>query len=155
VTQSARATTPVITGDLYTEVLQFHSRQLYLLDEGLYDDAALREWADTFTDGGEYWVNSKSAPTRGRDNIYMAARTNDIAQQIIDADCMRRHLLTNLVVDPASDGTIRTVYYVALVDTKKVGATFVGPTTVVREILVRQGGALRTLSRRVIRDDLR
>jgi hypothetical protein len=145
----------VVTGDLYAEGLQFHSWQLYLLDEGLYNDDALRDWADTFTDDGEYWVNSKPVPTRGRDNIYLAARTNNISQEIIDAGCIRRHLLTNLVVEPASDGTIRTVYYVALVDTKKGGPAFVGPATVARETLVRRDGVLRTLSRRVIRDDLR
>lgn len=143
------------SGDLYAEVLQFHSYQLQLLDEGLYDDSALRQWADTFTEDGEYWVNSKPSPTRGREKIYVAARTNNISQEIIDASRIRRHLITNLVVELGDDDTIHSTYYVALVDTALGGPAIVGPATVANEVLVRKNGRLQTLRRKVDRDDLR
>ncbi len=141
--------------EIYAEVSQFHSRQLQLLDTGLHDDAALRAWADTLAVDAEHWVNSRPAPTRGREAILAAQHANPIWLELKRQDLMRRHSISNLVVEVDPDGTVHSSYYVHVVDTARGGPVTVGSPTLVRETLTREDGELRTLRRKVERDDLR
>lgn len=147
--------TQVALAEIYAEVSQFHARQLQLLDAGLHDDAALRSWAETLAVDAEHWVNSRPAPTHGREAILTAQQANPIWLELKRRDLMRRHLISNLVVEVGTDDTVHSAYYVQVVDTARGGPVTVGSPTLVRETLTREGGELRTLRRKVERDDLR
>jgi hypothetical protein len=142
-------------GELYTEVLQFHSRQLTLIDEGLYNETKLAEWSRTLAEDAEHWVNSMPAPVHGRQRILAAQMVNPVAVDLVERGMLRRHLITNLVVEPQPDGVIHSTYYVQIVDTPRGGPVEIGTCTTVRETLVRKGGRLFTQRREVYRDDLR
>jgi hypothetical protein len=145
---------PLAGGALYTEVQAFYARQVRLLGEGDLD-----RWARTFTEDAVFAQEAErdrvfagNAPPerRGRAAIVAAARGAVAARS--QSATVRRYLIGMLTVDPGSpgddgDGSIRTRYCALLLQTGAGAAPEVYLSTTGRDVLVRQGGALRVRHR--------
>jgi actinorhodin biosynthesis protein ActVIA len=139
-------------GKIYNDVQQFYAHQALLLDRGLLDEEFLRRWAETFTEDGSFWINFTPRPATGRERIFQLIRTN--TQHVRAQNLVRRHWFNMLAVDPRADGSVHTQYYALVLATSEGGLPQIDASTMTRDVLVCQDGALRTLSRQVRRDDI-
>lgn len=133
--------------DLYVEVQQFYANQVHLLD-------ALRaeEFAATFTEDGVFDHSPGSPPASGREGISAAIRAHQERRYGNDPT-QRRHWFNMLRVLPQDDGSIRTDYYAMVLATRPEQPVVVPASACsVQDLLVREEGALRNRSRRVVAD---
>lgn len=137
---------PLPGSDLYPELDHFYAAHLQHLDDGNAD-----AWAAAFTPDAEFGQNTRPEPRRGREVI--AGRMRLAVAGLTERNLVRRHLISNLTVVPGTDGTLRTRYYVLVVDTPRGGESELHLSTVCEDVLVpaESGGWL--VSSRYIRHD--
>jgi actinorhodin biosynthesis protein ActVIA len=148
VTTSTPAATAALTG-LYAEVQQFYARQVHRLDA-----VRAEEFAATFAVDGEFEHSPDSPPARGRAAIAQEVRGFN-ERRFADDPVQRRHWFSMLDVRPQDDGSVQTEFYALVVITRPGQAQpVIAPSCVVRDVLVREEGELRTLRRKVTQDHL-
>ncbi|MGW8970475.1 nuclear transport factor 2 family protein [Streptomyces platensis] len=131
--------------DLYVEVQQFYAAQMQRLDE-----RDLEAYAATFTENGEFRHTPGREPARGRQSILDDLR--DFHRQFESDPMQRRHWFNMTHLEPQDDGSIRSTVYALIVKIRPGQPPEVGRSCVVRDILVREHGELRNLSRWVDHD---
>ncbi|MDT0422239.1 MULTISPECIES: nuclear transport factor 2 family protein [Streptomyces] len=132
---------------LYTEVQAFYARQAHHLDA-----VRAEEFAATFAAEGVFAHSPDTPAARGRAAIAEEVRGFN-ARRFADDPVQRRHWFSMLDVRPGEDGAVETEFYALVVVTRPDAALpVIGPSCVVRDVLVREGGELRTLSRQVTQD---
>ncbi|MEV7194334.1 nuclear transport factor 2 family protein [Streptomyces sp. NPDC093510] len=132
---------------LYAEVQLFYARQVHHLDA-----VRAQEFAATFAEDALFAHSPDAPAVRGRANI--AAEVSAYNKRRFQADpVQRRHWFTMLDVRQQADGSVHTEFY-ALVGTTRPGEPrpVIAPSCIVRDVLVREDGELRTLSRKVTQD---
>jgi actinorhodin biosynthesis protein ActVIA len=134
--------------DLYVEVLQHYAVQMHALDEGKF-----AEYADTFTEDGEFRHTPGRPAARGRQNI--VEELHDFHRRFENDPVQRRHWFDMVAVYPETDGTVRTTYYALVVTTRPEQRPVLAPSCVVRDVLVRRDGVLLNRSRIVDHDKAR
>lgn len=142
--QTATAT---VDTALYSEVQNFYGHQMRLLDEAAVDD-----WANTFTEDGEFAADAHPEPSRGRTAIASGAR--QATSQLAAKGIQRRHWLGMLDVTGNSDGTIQARTYALILETPQGGKPSTQLSCTCDDLLVREAGRLLVRHRRVHRDDL-
>ncbi|MFF2956900.1 nuclear transport factor 2 family protein [Kitasatospora sp. NPDC057965] len=145
-TTPAPVANPALTG-LYAEVQLFYARQMQHLDA-----VRAEPFAATFAADGVFDHSPDAPAVRGREAI--AAEVDSYNERRFAQDpVQRRHWFNMLDVREQPDGSVHTEFY-AVVLTTRPGQfqPVVAPACVVRDVLVREGGELRTLERRVTQD---
>ncbi|MFF4083771.1 nuclear transport factor 2 family protein [Streptomyces sp. NPDC087218] len=144
------ATEPRLDTDrtaLYVEVQQFYARQVRLLD-----DLRAEEFAATFTADGVFAPSPGIPPARGREAIAAELRAAHV-RRFGTEPVRRRHWYNMLSVDPGPDGSLVTHYYtLVMVSRPWDPVPVISPSSVVEDVLVYEGGELRTRERRVTPD---
>ncbi|GGY58915.1 nuclear transport factor 2 family protein [Streptomyces tanashiensis] len=138
-----------VQGDLYSRVQQFHAAQMQALDSGRFD-----EYADTFTEDGEFRHSPgrPAAHTRAGIAKELAAFHQE---RFAGEPVQRRHWFNMLNVQEQADGTIHATFYVlALLTREGERVPEIAPSCLVRDVLVEEDGRLLTRSRRVEHDHL-
>ncbi|MFC8081166.1 nuclear transport factor 2 family protein [Streptomyces sp. NPDC057307] len=132
---------------LYAEVQQFYARQAHRLDT-----VRAEEFAATFAEDGVFAHSPDSPPARGRAAIAEEVRGFN-ERRFAEDPVQRRHWFNMLDVRPQPDGSVHTEYYALVVVTRPgQPQPVIAPSCVVRDVLVRENGELRTLSRQVTQD---
>ena len=136
-----------VSTELYTEVLQFYARQMQALDGGDFEF-----YAGTFTADGVF-VHSPNLPPAQTPAGIAAELTEFHRRKFAGSPAQRRHWFNHVVLDEQEDGSIAATSY-ALVYTVLPGEKQpeIGPSCVVRDVLVRVGGELKMRSRLVSHD---
>jgi 3-phenylpropionate/cinnamic acid dioxygenase small subunit len=134
-----------VGAETYAQILQFYAHHMQLLD-----NAEAEDWADGFTDDGVFGQNVKPEPTRGRDTIAASMRRG--VDRLAGRGVQRRHWLSMVVADEATDGSVRTRYYAVVFETPLGGKASVYLSTTGEDTLVRQDGRWR-IRHRVINHD--
>ncbi|MEU1404364.1 nuclear transport factor 2 family protein [Streptomyces sp. NPDC005728] len=132
---------------LYAEVQLFYARQVHHLDA-----VRAEEFAATFAEEAVFAHSPDAPAVSGRVNI--AREVRDYNERRFATDpVQRRHWFTMLDVREQADGSVHTEYY-ALVGTTRPGEPrpVIAPSCIVRDVLVREDGELRTLRRKVTQD---
>jgi len=132
---------------LYRQVLDLYARQMQAVDGG-----DLASYGVTFAPDAVFRSNALPGPVRGRDTI--CASTRRLAAFRAARGVTRRHLMTNLTVDPRDDGTLATRSYVLLVETSLGEPAELYLSTVCEDELVPDGDGWLVARRHVHRDDL-
>lgn len=135
---------PSTDPNLYSEVQQFYTRQMQLLDAG-----RTLEWAGMFTEDAIFEVGAKSVS--GAENIALAARA--VADEFAEAGITRRHWIGMLTVETATE-TVATRCYALVLETPPGGDVVVRRSTVCADTLVHSGTAWLVRHRRVTRDGM-
>ncbi|MEU9443046.1 nuclear transport factor 2 family protein [Streptomyces sp. NPDC048304] len=134
---------------LYTQVQQFYAHQVRLLD-----DLRAEEFAATFTADGVLVSSPVAAAAHGRPAIAAALRAAH-ERRFGTEPVRRRHWHTMLHVETRPDGALSTRYYRLVLITRPWDpAPVMGPSAVVEDVLVHEGGRLLTRERRVTPDHL-
>ncbi|MFF8617558.1 nuclear transport factor 2 family protein [Streptomyces sp. NPDC015350] len=132
---------------LYVEVQQFYARQVRLLD-----DLRAEEFAATFTADGVFAPSPGIPPARGREAIAAELRAAHV-RRFGTEPVRRRHWYNMLSVDPGPDDSLITHYYTLVMVSRPWNPVpVVSPSSVVEDVLVYEGGELRTRERRVTPD---
>lgn len=137
----------VVRSGLYAEVQLFYARQMQHMDA-----VHAESFAATFAEDGVFEHSPDAPPFRGRAAI--AAEVSDYnVRRFAQDPVRRRHWFNMLDVREEPDGTVHTQFY-ALVVTTRPGQPqpVIAPSCVVRDVLVREGGELRTQRRKVTQD---
>jgi SnoaL-like domain len=132
--------------ELHSQVSDFYSRQMRLLDDG---DA--EAWAATFAENGTFVATGHPSPTTGRADLIAAVRATHA--QLAAAGIVHRHWLGMITVNLGGDGTIRARSYALVIATKRGGDSVIHRSTTCDDVLVRDGGSFAVQSRSVTRDD--
>ncbi|MGD1220790.1 MULTISPECIES: nuclear transport factor 2 family protein [Streptomyces] len=130
---------------LYTEVQQFYARHMQLLDSGRAE-----EWAQTFTEDGEFAPEHRPEPVVGRTALARAVRSAHEA--LVAAGEVRRHWHGMVAVDSAADGSLHVRCYALIIGTVLGGDPQVRMSCVCEDVLVREDGELKVSRRRVTKD---
>ncbi|MFE2556133.1 nuclear transport factor 2 family protein [Streptomyces sp. NPDC059352] len=133
--------------ELRHEVEEFYARHFQAGDGG---DAVA--WAEGFAVNGSFSSNARPEPVVSR-AVILPAVTAMFAARTAEG-VQHRHMLTQLTVAPREDGTVLARSYVLVVSTPREGGPSLLASTLVTDVLNREEGALRILSRHVDRDDL-
>jgi hypothetical protein len=135
--------------DLYAEVQQFYANHIWLLDEGLADEAAM-----TFTEAATMLSPPKvPEPIQGRDNLRTGLRK---VADVLAAEGVRyRRCHTMISVVPQPGGELHVRAYVQVVRTHRGGESVLHAMCVCEDVLVREDGQLKVSQRVVTRDDQR
>lgn len=131
----------------FVEVQQLYAHQSHLIDSG-----RAGEWARTFTGDGAFHSPSYPEPVIGGEALRAFAErfTEDAAH----AGEVRRHVLTNVFVQPGQCGELQVSAYLQVIATAVTGATRTLRFTTLHDRLVRDGDTWRIARREVRRDDL-
>lgn len=135
---------PATDPNLYSEVQQFYTRQMQLLDAG-----RTAEWAGMFTEDGVFEVGA--TVVSGTHNIAQAARA--VADEFAEAGITRRHWIGMLTVEPAAE-TVATRCYALVLEIPRCGEVVVRRSTVCEDTLAHSGTAWLVRHRRVTRDGM-
>jgi actinorhodin biosynthesis protein ActVIA len=132
---------------LYAEVQLFYARQMRMLDE-----VRGEPFASTFTPDGVFEHSPDAPAVQGRDAI--AAEVRGYNERRFAADpVQRRHWFNMLDVREQPDGSVHTEFYALVVVTRPGNPVpTIAPSCIVRDVLVREDGQLRNLSRKVTQD---
>ncbi|MBT3072492.1 MULTISPECIES: nuclear transport factor 2 family protein [Streptomyces] len=132
---------------LYSRVQQFHAEQMQALDSGRFE-----EYAETFTEDGEFRHSPGRSPARTRAGI--AEELTAFHQERFAGEAVqRRHWFNMLNVQEQADGTVHATFYVlALLTRPGERVPEIAPSCLVRDVLVEEDGRLLTRSRRVEHD---
>lgn len=131
--------------DLYAEVQQFYAMQMQSLD-----DRRLEDYANTFTEDGEFRHTPGREPARTRAGIL--ADLYEFHKRFDDDPMRRRHWFNMINLEPRDDGSIRSTVYALIVKIRPGAKPEIGPSCVVHDVLVWNNGALLTRSRWVHHD---
>lgn len=135
-----------VSPEVYCRVDQFYAFQMQALDDG-----DIAEWVETFTEDGVFVSNGLPDPVAGRDRL--AVLGAETVARLNGKDAIRRHFVFNVIVEPSSDGVLRTTCYVPVFDTID-GVTSLTTSTVMRDELVSSDNGLLVRHRTVTRDDI-
>ncbi|MFI0372120.1 nuclear transport factor 2 family protein [Actinomadura sp. 1N219] len=135
-----------VPAEIYSRVDQFYAMQMQALDDG---DIAI--WAETFTADGVFASNGLPDPVEGREELTELGEKT--VARLNDQGAIRRHFVFNVIVEPSSEGVLRTTCYVPVFDTID-GVTNLTTSTVMRDELVSSDDGLLVRHRTVTRDDL-
>ncbi|TYB47984.1 nuclear transport factor 2 family protein [Actinomadura chibensis] len=131
---------------LYAEVLHFYAWQMQTLDGGDFGG-----YAATFTEDGEFEHSPSRPAARTRRGI--ERELDDFHRQRFAGDpVQRRHWFTHVALREAEDGTLRSTCYALILTTRPGDDLVVGPSCVVHDVIVREGGELLLKSRRITYD---
>jgi actinorhodin biosynthesis protein ActVIA len=137
--------TESLTG-LYAEVQQFYARQMRLMDERDFE-----AFAQTFSEDAEF-SHSPGQLTRTRAGIVEELIL--FHKRFDDDPVIRRHWFNMIVLDPRADGSVASSFYAYVVNVRPGGEQQIGPSCVVKDVLVRIDGRLLNASRHVTQDQL-
>lgn len=135
-----------VSARLYTQIQQFYTRQMGLLDDGRPD-----EWTDTFTGDGIFEEASRlAAPLKGRTAIRESARarTERVAAERLDF----RHWLSMLHIEPEPDGSLRVRAYALAMRTPAGGHLDIFASVVMYDHLVQDDGRWQVRHRQLTHD---
>jgi hypothetical protein len=135
---------PSIDPNLYSEVQQFYTRQMQLLDA-----CRTAEWAGMFTKDAIFEVGARAVS--GAENIALAARA--VADEFAEAGITRRHWIGMLTVETAAE-TVVTRCYALVLEIPRGGEVVLRRSTVCADTLVHSGTAWLVQHRRVTRDGM-
>jgi actinorhodin biosynthesis protein ActVIA len=133
--------------EIHCQVEQFYASQMQVLDGG---DAAA--WAATFTEDGVFASNGMPEQVAGRAELETGA-AHTISQLIADG-VTRRHIVSNIRIEPISDDVLQVSSCVPVIDTID-GEARIKTSTVMRDTLTRSGVTWLVSHRMVMRDDIR
>jgi len=149
-------TSPVaVPFDVYHEIQEFYARQIHLLGAG-----DIERWARTFTVDAVFEQNARpdrrfarsaKAVRRGRADI--AAAAGGATAQRRDESVVRRYWLGMLTVTAEADGSLRTGYYGALINTLPDAGVDVFLSTHGTDVLVREDDSWQVRHRVIGHDD--
>ncbi|MCA1188835.1 MULTISPECIES: nuclear transport factor 2 family protein [unclassified Saccharopolyspora] len=129
-----------------------HVHQLYGAQSRHIDEGRAAGWAATFTPNGEFRSPSYPEPAIGTTALVEFAERFAAADR--DAGARTRHVITNLVAEPAGPGALTVHGYLQIVRTAAGESRLLRMTTFTDE-LVADGGTWRVRRREVRRDDAR
>jgi 3-phenylpropionate/cinnamic acid dioxygenase small subunit len=126
--------------------------QLYNRQSGLIDGGRAAAWAATFTADGVFDSPSYPRPVVGTAGL--TAFAERFATAAAAEGVVRRHVVTNVVVDRDGPDALRVEAYLQIVATPRDGAPRIERLTTLTDRVVRDGdGGWRIAARRVRRDD--
>ncbi|MDT0437416.1 MULTISPECIES: nuclear transport factor 2 family protein [Streptomyces] len=131
---------------LLTRVHQLYNRQSHLIDGG---HAA--EWAATFTADATFDSPSYPEPVTGTEAL--TAFAHRFTATAAADGVVRRHVLTNLVVEREGPHTLRVLGYLQIIATPHGGTPRTERFTTLTDRVVEDAGTWRIAARRVRRDD--
>ncbi|MEV5981904.1 nuclear transport factor 2 family protein [Streptomyces sp. NPDC052114] len=132
---------------LYVEIQQFYGRHMRAMDE-----CRVADWTSDFTEDAVSLTNARPEPHVGRAEIEAGAAA--AADKLVADGVLRRHCLSTLHVEEASDGTVVARSYAQLVRTPKGGVSELELFCTCEDTFVRVGGRLLIRRRQVHREDL-
>ncbi|MDF2256527.1 nuclear transport factor 2 family protein [Streptantibioticus ferralitis] len=134
--------------DIYVAVSQFYGRQVQLLDSSRFE-----EYAQTFTADGEFQHTPGIPPARTHAGIVEELRRFNTR---FDNDpVQRRHIFSMLNLSAWKDGAIDATFYALVLTTRPgVKQPVVGPSCLVRDVLVIEDGEVKNRSRQVEHDHM-
>ncbi|TSD49288.1 nuclear transport factor 2 family protein [Rhodococcus sp. KBS0724] len=131
------------------DVVAIH--QLYALQSHFIDSGRQRDWAATFTVDGEFHSPSYPEPVVGFSDLEaFAGRFYSGADA---ADEVHRHVITNLLVEPAAEAELTVCGYLQIVATTRGGDTRLVRMTTITDRVIRVGDEWKIARRSVFRDD--
>ena len=132
-----------VNAELYAEVQQFYANQMRLLDT-----LKIEDYAATFTPDG--WIEHAHRNERATGRAEMIAGMYAALPRY--KGVVVRHWFDHLVVEPASDGSLKVSYYTLVTRVNKEGQVVFEPTFTIDDVLVRVDGVLHTASRYIVKD---
>jgi actinorhodin biosynthesis protein ActVIA len=138
-------TATLATETLYARVQHFYAWQMQALD-----DRQFEEYANTFTPDGVFKHSPKLEAAHGRAGIVKALV--DFHHRFDNDPVQRRHWFNHVKLELLPDGSISSTVYVLVVTTRPGGKPEIAPSCVMRDVLMPDGDALYTRSRRVSHD---
>ncbi|WP_075834330.1 MULTISPECIES: nuclear transport factor 2 family protein [unclassified Rhodococcus (in: high G+C Gram-positive bacteria)] len=136
----------VVATEDVAAIHQLYGRQSHCIDSGRQQD-----WAQTFTDGGEFHSPSYPEPVVGFDALAAFAARFFAAAEATDE--VHRHVLTNLVVEAVDESALTVHGYLQIVATARGGDSRLVRMTTVTDHVVRVGEEWKIARRTVSRDD--
>ncbi|WP_072806503.1 nuclear transport factor 2 family protein [Rhodococcoides yunnanense] len=136
----------MIEFDTAVAVQLLYGRQSHAIDSGRAHD-----WAATFTEDGVFDSPSYPDPVIGTAALARFAR--GFFDDAVAASEKRRHVVTDVAVEPVADGEVAVDCYLQIVATPRGGESRVVRFTTVHDRVVRVDGHWRIAHRRVARDD--
>lgn len=138
--------TDVLTTEtLYARVQHFYAWQMQAIDERRFE-----EYANTFTQDGVFQHSPKQAAAQGRAEIVKVLV--DFHRRFDDDPVQRRHWFNHVKLELLDDGSVGSTVYALVVTTRPGGKPEIAPSCVVHDVLVQDGEAVYTRSRRVSHD---
>lgn len=135
-----------VSGEVLMRVHQLYGAQSHHIDGG-----RAREWAGTFAADGEFWSPSYPDPAIGTAALVAFAERFATADR--EAGTRTRHVITNLVVEPADRDELTARGYLQIVTTEVGGASRLVRMTTFTDDLAHLDGRWRVRRRVVRRDD--
>ncbi|MET8060284.1 nuclear transport factor 2 family protein [Streptomyces microflavus] len=134
-----------VPAELYTQVQQFYTRQM-----GLLDDGRAEEWAQMFTEDAVFEEPARLEPLYGRAAIQVSARArvDRLAAEKLDF----RHWLGMLDVQQKPDGSVRARSYAMVMRTPRGGALDIFANVVCYDHLVLVDGVWSVQHRNIQHD---
>ena len=132
----------------YVDVLQFYAHQMQTLDSGKF-----AEFAETFTQDGEFTHTVGRAGSRGRNAI--VADLTEYHRTSVGDTVQRRHWFNMHAATELDDGTIEVTVYALVMRIMPGGRPEITFSGLAHDILVRENGRLLNRSRTVVNDSAR
>ncbi|OQM82243.1 MULTISPECIES: nuclear transport factor 2 family protein [Rhodococcus] len=136
----------VVATEDVVAIQQLYGHQSHCIDSGRQQD-----WAQTFTDNGEFHSPSYPEPVVGFDDLAAFAARFHAAAEAVDE--VHRHVLTNLVVEAVDESALAVRGYLQIVATARGGESRLVRMTTVDDRVVRVGEEWKIARRTVSRDD--
>lgn len=140
------SSTGVVDAVTVARLHQLYGRQSHLIDGG---DAS--GWAQTFTDDGEFHSPSYPEPVSGTDALIAFAERFHAGARA--ANEVHRHVITNVVIDGAGDGSTVVRAYLQIVATSIGGDSRLVRMTTLTDRVVLVDDRWRIARRDIRRDD--
>ncbi|MFC9767459.1 nuclear transport factor 2 family protein [Rhodococcus jostii] len=140
------SSTGVVDAVTVARLHQLYGRQSHLIDGG---DAS--GWAQTFTDDGEFHSPSYPEPVSGTDALIAFAERFHAGARA--ANDVHRHVITNVVIDGAGDGSTVVRAYLQIVATSIGGDSRLVRMTTLTDRVVLVDDRWRIARRDIRRDD--
>ncbi|MEI4742915.1 nuclear transport factor 2 family protein [Rhodococcus erythropolis] len=136
----------VVATEDVVAIQQLYGHQSHCIDSGRQQD-----WAQTFTDNGEFHSPSYPEPVVGFDDLAAFAARFHAAAEAVDE--VHRHVLTNLVVEAVDESALAVRGYLQIVATARGGESRLVRMTTIDDRVVRVGEEWKIARRTVSRDD--
>lgn len=136
----------VVATEDVVAIHQLYGHQSHCIDSGRHQD-----WAQTFTDNGEFHSPSYPEPVVGFDDLAAFADRFYAAAEAVDE--VHRHVVTNVVVEAVGDSALAVNGYLQIVATARGGESRLVRMTTVADRMVQVGEEWKIARRTVSRDD--
>jgi actinorhodin biosynthesis protein ActVIA len=134
-----------LTPELYVEVQAFYAHQMPLLER-----REVERFVATFTPDGSFSHAQYGWQMTGHDEMITATHAN-LSRY---GTATIRHWFENRVISPVDDNIIQVTQTALVSVTGEDGTVTFEPSCTVHDVLVRQDGGLRTLSRVISHDSV-